>query len=72
MSNINPCDVLAERFAAKTKAGLKDVKFYLRAQEGVETADVCEEVNRLYQAKDAGKCEPLVFNDLRWRPAPKG
>jgi hypothetical protein len=66
-----PCDVLAERFEKKAADGLIDVKFFLQSHNGValDKERVCGEVNRLYDAMEAGKFEPLNFNDLRWQDA---
>jgi hypothetical protein len=70
MSNkYDPSAVLAERFAKRAAAGLKDVKFCLQNVDDVQVAEVHEEVNRLYAAIEAGKVEPLKFGDLRWAGA---
>ncbi|MDE2013605.1 MAG: hypothetical protein KGJ75_11825 [Alphaproteobacteria bacterium] len=70
MSN-TPCDVLAERFEKKAADGLIDVKFFLQSHDGMvlDKEEVCAEVNRLYDAVEAGKAKPLDFGDLRWREA---
>ena len=65
----DPTAVLAERFAKRAAAGLKDVKFCLQNIDDVQPAVVHEEVNRLYAAMEDGKVEPLKFNDLRWNGA---
>lgn len=66
MSKHDPSAVLAERFAKRAAAGLKDVKFCLQNTDAAQASDVYEEVNRLYEAIDAGKVKPLKFGDLRW------
>ena len=62
----DPGAVLAERFAKRAAAGLKDVKFCLQNIDDAQAADVYEEVNRLYEVVEAGNAKPLKFNDLRW------
>lgn len=70
MSNKNSCDILAERFAKKAASGLRDVKFFLQNSDDAGAAEVCEEVNRLYDAmEDPSRVKPLKFNDLRWNDA---
>ena len=70
MTEKNPCDVLADRFAAKAEAGLLDVKFYFQNREEAGEEEACAEVNRLYDAVEGGKATPLDLGDLNWRNAP--
>jgi hypothetical protein len=70
MTDKNPCDVLAERFAAKQKAGLLDVKFFLQRNDEAGPEEVCLEVTRLYEAVEKGNAKPLDLGDLNWRDAP--
>lgn len=67
MNNIE-CQNLAGRVQTKVHAGLKDMKFFL-GNDDAGTEEVCQEVNRLYQAIDDGAYEELDFGDLRWREA---
>jgi len=57
---------LAGRVQTKVHAGLKDMKFFL-GNDDAGTEEVCQEVNRLYQAIDDGKFTELDFGDLRWK-----
>ena len=71
MTDKNPCDVLADRFAKKAAAGLLDVKFYFQNRDEAGEEEACAEVNRLYDAIDDGKARPLDLGDLSWRDAPQ-
>lgn len=59
------CQKLAERFAAKAASGLVDVKFYVRNPAEAVHEQVCQEVNRLYEAVDRLDVTDLDFNDSR-------
>lgn len=64
------CQSLAALFAAKAQAdGLEDVKFFVAAVSEYSAEEICGEVNALYRAVDAGKVQPLKFNDLAWQDA---
>jgi hypothetical protein len=67
MNQLNPCDVLADRFKAKAASGLKDVKFYLQGREESGPEEICMEVESLYAAIDAGEVTPLDLGDLDWK-----
>ena len=71
MTDKNPFDVLANRFAAKARDGLRDVKFFFQNRDEAGPEEVCLEVNRLYDAVDAGKATRLDLGDLNWRDAPQ-
>jgi hypothetical protein len=62
------CQNLADLVQTKVQAGLKDMKFFL-GNDDAGTEEVCQEVNRLYQAVREGAYEELDFGDLRWREA---
>jgi hypothetical protein len=59
------CQKLAARFAAKAANGLVDVKFYVKSPAEAVHEQVCEEVNRLYQAIERGDVAALDFKDAR-------
>lgn len=54
---------LADRFNRMAAAGLLDVKFFVRNPDEAMTESVCREVNRLYEAVDAGEARKLDFFD---------
>ena len=66
--NTIECQNLAGLVQTKVHAGLKDMKFFL-GNDDAGTEEVCQEVNRLYQAIEAGAYEELDFGDLAWRDA---
>lgn len=66
--NAIECRDLADLVQTKVQAGLKDMKFFL-GNDDSGTEEVCQEVNRLYQAIGAGAYEELDFGDLRWQEA---
>ena len=55
------CRSLADRFREKQRAGLVDVKFYLRNKSEAASEQICREVNALYDAIDRGEFAPLDF-----------
>jgi hypothetical protein len=57
------CQKLAQRFEQLESKGLKDVKFFIADPSEAVVEQVCQEVNRLYEAVDRGECRPLKFND---------
>lgn len=67
MTDKNPCDVLAERFAAKASAGLLDVKFYFQNRDEAGAEEACAEVNRLYEAVENNKATKLDLGDFAWK-----
>ena len=56
---------LAARFESMAAAGLKDVKFYVRNPTEAIAESVCQEVNALYEAVEAGKSRPLDLKDSK-------
>lgn len=55
---------LAERFRKMAaEEGLLDVKFFLSNGDEAATERVCQEVNQLYEAVDAGQLKELRFGD---------
>lgn len=54
---------LADRFNSMAAAGLLDVKFFVRNPDEAMTESVCREVNRLYEAFEAGEARKLDFLD---------
>ncbi len=52
---------LAERFARKAGAGLLDVRFAVRNQDEATPEAVCSEVNRLYEAVEAGIAKSVRY-----------
>lgn len=54
---------LRERYEAKVRAGLVDVKFTLNRRDKPDIETLCAEVNRMDGAIDAGRAEPFSFND---------
>lgn len=68
MNNVE-CQNLADLVQTKVQQqGLKDMKFFLGGNDA-GTEEVCQEVNRLYAAIDAGSFEALDFGDKRWKDA---
>lgn len=67
MKNVE-CQNLADLVQSKVQQGLKDMKFFLGNDEA-GTEEVCQEVNDLYRAIDAGAVEALDFGDRRWKAA---
>lgn len=64
------CQSLAALFAAKAQTdGLEDVKFFVAAVSEFSAEEICGEVNRLYQAVEAGAVKTLSFGDLAWKDA---
>ncbi len=59
------CQKLVDRFAAKAASGLVDVKFFVRNPDEAVHEQVCQEVNRLYEAVERGDVADLDFNDSR-------
>jgi hypothetical protein len=57
------CSELAKRFETKSGAGLVDVKFFVGNTYEAVHETVCQEVNRLYEAVEAGNTAKLDFND---------
>lgn len=60
---LTECLSLAGHFKDLASKGLVDVKFYVSNLDEAATELVCAEVNALYAARAAGKCESLVFGD---------
>ncbi len=65
------CKTLADRFEGKREQGLRDVKFFLRNQAEAGASQVCDAVNGLYAAMDAGRAKRLDFGDLSWSDTPR-
>jgi hypothetical protein len=55
----------------KIENGLVDIKFH-RLPLGLDIEVVAGEINRMFDAIDAGLAEPFSFNDARWRNSPQG
>lgn len=55
----------------KVQDGLVDIKFH-PLPSGLDIEVVAGEVNRMFDAIDAGLTEPFSFNDARWRNSPQG
>lgn len=57
------CTALTERFAGMARAGVVDVKFFIRNIEEATTEVVCDEITALLDARERGDTTPLVFGD---------
>jgi hypothetical protein len=55
----------------KIANGLVDIKFH-PFPPGLDIEVIAGEVNRMFDAIDAGLAEPFSFNDARWRNSPEG
>ncbi|ESY63131.1 MULTISPECIES: hypothetical protein [Mesorhizobium] len=63
MDSMSECQTLAARFERMAADGLRDVKFFVRNADEATHEDVCQEVNRLYEAVERGDATPLDFKD---------
>lgn len=63
MNTHNPCNELASRFDRMATEGLVDVKFFLDTSDEASKSVVCGEVNRLFEAVEAGDAYILDFKD---------
>lgn len=66
MTNTNTaCEALAERYDAKRKQGLKDVKFLLQNREEASFAEACDDLLAFDKAIDDKKTKVSDFGDLK-------
>lgn len=65
--NIDPCNALAERIEAKKGNGLIDIKFYLSKHDDIGVLEVCADLQKFFDAIDAGRIKKLDFGDLKLR-----
>ena len=63
MDKHSECNELAVRFGKMADDGLVDVKFFLDTSDEATKEVVCGEVNRLFEAVEAGEVYDLDFKD---------